>query len=245
MIKAFIVEDEPGARTVLKSLIKDYASDVTIIGEAGNVEEAVEKINSSEIELLFLDIRLPDGDGFEVLDRVENRNFEVIFTTAYGDYREQAFDNFALHYLTKPIDIDKLEGAIEQFRKKTSNAFDDEKFQMLKQMILSNKKKLAIAVSDGYIMINTEDIIHCEAHSNYTEIRLKGGEKHMTSKSLKYYDEMLNELGFYRIHKSHLINVNYIKEVKSDGTVLLEDGIWVAVSQRSKKEFMHFLESFS
>lgn len=242
MIKAVIVEDEVGAQKVLQSLLSEYAPQVKILGVADCVAEGKKLIRDVLPELVFMDIRMPDGDGFEVLDACKDIDFEVIFTTAYGDYREQAFDNFALHYLTKPIDIDKLEEAIARYEQRNGNAYTPDKYDLLKQLLASGQKKLALPVNDGYALVDTADITHCEAQSNYTKIYMKEGKTYLTSKSLKYYDERLTPMGFYRIHKSHLVNTAFLKEVKSDGYVVLEDGMTLTISQRAKRGFLKYLE---
>lgn len=249
MIRAVIIEDEDGAYNVLKSLLEEYLPQVKILGRGNTVESGIQILQKEKPELIFLDIRLPDGDGFQILDECKDLDFEVIFTTAYGEYRDQAFDNFALHYLNKPIDIDKLEAAVKIYesRKGSSNdkSFNQEKYELLKQMFSNNVKKIAIPTNDGYALVEIDNIMHCEAQSNYTQIYLNSGKKYMTSKSLKHYDEMLSDFSFYRIHKSHLVNTNYIKEVKQDGTVLLEDETSLSISQRAKRGFMKFLERLS
>lgn len=242
MIKAVVVEDEDGAFNVLKSLIEEYTPQVKILARGNDVASATEAIKKHKPELVFLDIRLPDGDGFEVLENCKSHDFEVIFTTAYGEYREKAFDYFALQYLTKPIDIDKLEYAIKTFENRRANSFNMEKYELLKQMFSQNIRKIAIPTGDGYALVEVDSISHCEARSNYTEIFLRDGKKYLTSKSLKHYDNMLSDFNFYRIHKSFLVNTNYIKEVKQDGTVIMEEGTLLSVSQRAKKDFMKYLE---
>jgi two-component system LytT family response regulator len=245
MITAVIIEDEIGALNVLKSVLQEYVPQVKLVGEAETVSEAVDLINSKKPELIFLDIRLPDGDGFQVIDQCEDVDFEVIFTTAYGEYREKAFDNFALQYLTKPVDIDKLEEAVRQYERRSENSFTFQKYELLKKVLSNNLKKIAIPVHDGYALVDVNDIIRCEAQSNYTKIYLTNDRQYLTSKSLKHYDQMLSDLIFFRIHKSHLVNTNFLDEVKQDGTVLLKDGSKLSVSQRSKKAFLKYLENLT
>lgn len=245
MINAVIIEDEQGAFNVLKSLLENYLPQVKVLARGENVKSGIEAIKKHKPDLLFLDIRLPDGDGFEILDETKGFDYEVIFTTAYGEYREKAFDNFALHYITKPIDIDQLEAAIRNYESRKANSFNHEKYELLKQMFSNNIKKIALPTGDGYALVEIDNIMRCEAQSNYTMIYLNDGKKYLTSKSLKHYDEMLSDFSFYRIHKSHLVNTNYIVEVKQDGTVIMSDDASLSISQRAKRGFMKFLEKLT
>ncbi len=242
MIRTVIVEDEPGARKVLESLLEEYVPQVTIVGVGEDVNSGIEVINTQKPELVFMDIRLPDGDSFEILEECKHKGFNVIFTTAYGDYREQAFDKSALHYLTKPIDIDKLIDAVGRYEARSKKSFDPEMLEVFKTEVGSNKKKLALPNNDGYVIVDVSDITYCEAQSNYTKINLNNGKSYVTSKSLKFYDQRLMNGDFYRIHKSFLVNINFIKEVKSDGYVVLFDGSCLSISQRAKSGFMKYLE---
>lgn len=246
-IKAVIVEDESGARKVLQALITDYLPQIEIVGTADSVESGIALVTKEKPELLFLDIRLPDGDGFEILEKTVVENMEVVFTTAYGEYREKAFEYFAFQYLTKPIDVDKLEATVKAYEarrkdNKTDSSFSLEKLGLLKQLLNQQIKKIALPNKDGYTLVQLEEIIYCEAQSNYTLVYLKDGSKMMVTKSLKYYDELLSDSNFYRVHKSYLVNVNYVKEVKQEGTLKLENGSSLPISQRSKRGFLKFLE---
>lgn len=247
--KVVIVEDEKGALNVLKSMLEEYGQGFELLDTAGNVKEGIKKINDLNPDLVFLDIRLPDGDSFEILENCKKTDFEVVFTTAYGEYREKAFDYFALNYLTKPIDVDKFEETLDHYKKRTENAFNQEKLQFLQQLLNDENlsggkgpKKIAIPTREGYTLIKVEEIVHCEAESNYTNIFLASGEKYVTSKSLKHYDELLSGGEFYRVHKSHLVNINFVKKVNHDGTIELTDGTFVSLSQRTKKAFLQYLE---
>jgi two-component system, LytTR family, response regulator len=241
VIKAVIIDDETAARQVLSGLISEFISDVEIIGFAGSVEEGSELIQKLQPQLVFLDIRLPDGDGFEILEKAGNLSFEVIFTTAYSDFREKAFDHFALNYLTKPIDLDKLEKTIEKFKNRLTPSIDPEKISKLKSYVPQLSGKIALPGKDGYVIVEISEIIRCEGISNYSKVILRDGTSLIVAKTLKHFEEMLGRHGFYRLHKSHLVNTSSIKEVKTDGTVLLSNSDKVFVSQRSKKDFLEFL----
>lgn len=245
MIQAVIIEDEMGAYNVLVSLLGEYCPQVSVLAHGQSVQQGIELVRKHKPELVFLDIRLPDGDGFEVLENTKDQEYEVIFTTAYSDYREQAFEHFALQYLTKPLDIDKLEDAVKRFERRRGNSYDSEKYEMLKQMLTGANKKIALPTKDGYALVDIDNILRCEAQSNYTEIHLVGGSKYLASKNLKYYDDLLTAFSFYRIHKSHLVNMNYVKEVKQEGAVIMNDGAYVSISQRAKRGFLKFLENMS
>lgn len=246
-IRAAIIEDEAGARKVLKALLSEYLPQVEILGEADSVASGISLLKKEKPELLFLDIRLPDGDGFEILEQFKDEKLEVIFTTAYGEYREKAFEYFAFQYLTKPIDIEKLEATVKAYEAKhksgsTEPSYSFEKMELLKRLLNQQIKKIALPNKDGYTLVKLEEIIYCEAQSNYTLVYLSDGRKMMVTKSLKNYDDLLSDSNFYRIHKSYLVNVDFIKEVKQEGTLILDGGQTLPISQRSKRGFLKYLE---
>ena len=241
MINAVIIEDEQGARRSLQAILKEYFPDVQVVGVGKNVAEGVKVLKDNQPDLVFLDIRLPDGDGFEILNNFEKPGFDVIFTTAYGDYREKAFDYFTLQYLLKPIDIDKLEKALEYFRTRRSKPVDALQTRLLEQVLKSSSDLLVLPQNNGYVLEKIEDVVRCEASGNYTEIHLANQKKYLSSRTMKFYDEMLADHGFFRIHKSHLVNVKYVREIRHEGSLRLADGSNVPVSQRSKTLLMKFL----
>jgi len=181
-IKAVIIEDEAGARKVLKALLSEYLPQVEVLGEADSVSTGVALLKKHKPELLFLDIRLPDGDGFEILEQFKEEKLEVIFTTAYGEYREKAFEYFAFQYLTKPIDIDKLEATVKAYEAKHKSAapepsYSFEKLELLKRLLNQQVKKIALPNKDGYTLVKLEEIVYCEAKRSKTRRNIDFGRR--------------------------------------------------------------------
>lgn len=243
MIKAVLIDDESSAIEVLQEIIKCYVPDVTIIATADTADRAINAIRTCKPDLIFLDIRLGNDTGFDVLEQTRDFHYEVIFTTAYGEYREKAFDFFALNYLTKPIDVDKLETSIERYKLRNQNTYTQDKLDELKKMAGRSSGRIALAVKDGYTIIPVEDIVRCEADSNYTSVYIKDNQCIVVAKTLSYFESQLQGYRFFRIHKSHLINTDYVREIKTDGSVLLSDNQKVVVAQRLRKAFMDYLQN--
>lgn len=246
MIRALLVEDEKNSQELISGLINEYCEGVEVAGIAGSVSEALEKIKSLSPELLFLDIELPDGDGFQVLEKSPSKNFEVIFITAYDQYATKAFKFSATDYLLKPVDIDELQEAVKRVLEKRANTPKEEQEARLEALIANLKhlqqplKRIVLPTSNGFTVVNPDDIIRCESDRNYTFIFLKDGRKILVSRTIKEYDEMLSDYNFFRIHQSHLINLSYLKNYTRGrgGYVELTDGSVLDVSARRKSEFL-------
>ncbi len=249
MIKAVIVEDEKNSQELLKELITEYCEGVEVVDIAGNVAEALEAIETQKPDLIFLDIELPDGDGFQVLEQVKDLNFEVIFTTAYDQYAMRAFKFSATDYLLKPVDIDELQAAAARVVEKQSQTSEEsgegqsDKIEALIRNIRNMQqpfKRIVLPTTNGFTVVNPEDIIRCESDRNYTFIFLMDGRKILVSRTIKEYDEMLSDYNFFRIHQSHLINLKYLKNYTRGrgGYVELTDGSTLDVSARRKSEFL-------
>lgn len=243
MIKALIIDDEAYARDSLTKVINQYCQEISIVGIGENVIQAVELINRFSPDLVFLDIEMPNGNGFTLFDKIKNPSFETIFTTAYEEYALKAFRFSALDYLTKPIDFRQLQESIERFKSKQKIELKEQRIELLIEN-LSNKptefNKIVLPDYDGFSMVKISDIIYCKADGSYTEVHLLNGKKITTSRLLKSLEELLPKQTFYRIHKSYLVNLNLIKRYnKIDGhQVLMENNILLDVSERNKKEFL-------
>lgn len=243
MIKALIIDDEAYARESLTKVINQYCQEISIVGIGENVVQAVELINRFSPDLVFLDIEMPNGNGFTLFDKIKNPSFETIFTTAYEEYAIKAFRFAALDYLTKPIDFRQLQESIERFKSKQKVELKEQRIELLIEN-LSNKpsefNKIVLPDYDGFSMVKISDIIYCKADGSYTEVYLLNGKKITTSRLLKSLEELLPEQTFYRIHKSYIVNLNLIKRYnKMDGhQVLMENNILLDVSERNKKEFL-------
>lgn len=246
MIKAVIVEDEKNSQELLKGLVTEYCEGVEIVGIGGSVAEGLKEIETHKPELLFLDIQLPDGDGFQVLEKTELRDFDVIFTTAYDQYATRAFKFSATDYLLKPVDIEELEAAVARVKEKRTQLTPEDRIAKLEALVENLKhlnqplKRIVLPTSNGFTVVNPDDIIRCESDRNYTFIFLTDGRKILVSRTIKEYDEMLNDYGFFRIHQSHLINLKYLKNYTRGrgGYVELTDGSVLDVSARRKSEFL-------
>jgi len=243
MIKAIIVEDEARSADVLKTLVEKYCPTIEIVAHAQSVEAAVETIKAISPDLVFLDVELPDGSGFKVVESFRPNTFEIIFVTAFEHYAIKAIKACALDYLLKPVDIDDLVEAV----KKVNNQKDLPGLDKRKEALLSNfqqkntnKQKIALPTMEGLLFVLQEDIIYCEAQGNYTNFYLKSKEKILVSKLLNYFEEILDEEQFCRTHQSFLVNILHIqKYVKGrGGYLIMSDGSHVEVSARMKSDFL-------
>ncbi len=239
-MKAVIVEDEKHSRETLRNLIEEFCADVTVAGAAGTVAEAVQLIRQHKPELLFLDIELQTGTGFDVLSAVSDLSFAVIFTTAYEHYAIRAIKFSSVDYLLKPIDLEELQGAIAKAKKQ----WDESARRRQLEVLLSNvsersMRKICLATADRLEFVNVEEIVMCEASGSYTNIYLKGGRKIVVSKNLKEYENLLDADRFMRVHNSYLVNLNEVNQfVKSEGGyILMNDNHQVSISPKKRDEF--------
>lgn len=248
-IKVIIVDDEQGARESLKNILeKYYADDLLVSGTAGDVTEAFELINNVQPHLVFLDIEMPKGGGFNLLSKFENLFFNVIFVTAYDQYAIKAIKFSALDYLLKPVDLDELDKAIQKH--KLSKSIERVEKQKIKNLIENIQgenqiRKVAVPDGNGLIFIPLKNIIRCESDGNYTVIYQVSGKKTIASRTLGDFEEMFAGEHFFRIHRSHLINLEHlVKYVKGEGGyVELSDGSKAEVSRRKKTDFVDFLQN--
>ncbi|MGH1433656.1 MAG: LytR/AlgR family response regulator transcription factor [Lewinella sp.] len=243
MIKAVIIEDEINGLNNLKSLLAEHCEEVEIIGTAGSVEEGYKLLSNSRIkpDVAFLDISLPDGLVFQLLNRLKPVSFDVIFVTAYEDYAIKACEYSSIGYVMKPIDPDTLVEAVERIHPDKQNEID--KRLDIFQNYMNNPNaftKMSISALDGIYFVNIKDVVRFEAEDNYTHIFLNGGEKITASKTIKAYEDMLVPFNFYRVHKRHVINLNFMRKfVKGDGGYLImDDDIKIEVSRRRRPAFM-------
>ena len=242
-LTSIIVEDEETSREILKNYIKKYCPNVVVLGEASNVEEALVLIRNNDLDLVFLDVEMPYGNAFDLLDKVGDVNFETVFVTAYNHYAIEALNAHASYYLMKPISIDELIKAVDyvtEIRTK-ENALQDE---VLVPKINGISGKITIPQLDGFEILNTADILYCKADDNYTEIYLNNNKKKLVSKTLKYFEEALTDSSFARVHKSYLINVNeVVKYLKGKGgSVLLSNGKEIMVSASKKAQLLSYFK---
>tara|TARA_R110002072_G_scaffold51230_3_gene137343 strand:+ start:202 stop:936 length:735 start_codon:yes stop_codon:yes gene_type:complete len=242
-LTSIIVEDEETSREILKNYLKKYCPNVSILGEAANVEEALILIRNNDLDLVFLDVEMPYGNAFDLLDKVGDINFETIFVTAYNHYAIDALNAHASYYLMKPISIEELIKAVDYVTeiKTKEDALQD---QILVPKTNSIEGKITIPQLDGFEILNTSDILYCKADDNYTEIYLNTNKKKIVSKTLKHFEGALTNSGFARVHKSYLVNVNeVVKYIKGKGgSVVLSNGKQVMVSASKKSELLSYFK---
>ena len=240
MIRAVIIDDEEEGRNTVYNILTQYCNFVSVIGQADGVVKGRDLILTKQPELVFLDIQMADGTGFDLLEQLPKVEFRVIFVTAYDQYALKAIKYSALDYILKPIDPQQLIDAVNKFRMMESN------FRIVAEQIKtlfgykSGFEKIALPTSEGLRFVKVEDIIRCESDNNYTNFFLKTGEKILVTKTLKDYEETLTDSNFIRIHQSHLINLTYVERyIKGEGgSVVMSDGSEVEVSRRRKENFL-------
>jgi two-component system LytT family response regulator len=242
MIKALIIDDELSARESLIKVLNLYCENITVVAVGSSVEDAIDLIYRFSPDIVFLDIEMPNGNGFTLFEKIKQPSFETIFTTAYEEFAIKAFRISALDYLTKPIDFRQLQEAIGKYRQKQKIGIREQRFELLIENMTnrpSEFNKIVLPDYEGYSMINISDIIYCQADGSYTHIYLLNGKKLTTSKLLKSIEELLPNETFFRIHKSYLVNLNLIKRyIKVDGNqVVLENNVKLDVSDRNRRNF--------
>lgn len=242
-LNAIIVEDEETSREILKNYLKKYCPNVIVMGEASNIEDALVLIRNHPLDLVFLDVEMPYGNAFDLLDKVGNINFETIFVTAYNQYAMDALNAHASYYLMKPVSIDELIKAVDYITEVKTKE-DALQNQVLVPKANSVNGKITIPQLDGFEVINTSDILYCKADDNYTEIYLNTHKKKVVSKTLKYFEDALDGSNFARIHKSYLVNVNeVVKYVKGKGgSVVLSNGKEIMVSASKKSDLLSYFK---
>lgn len=242
MIKALIIDDEKNARDIIVHLVQMSFQNVEIVGQAHSVETGTASIKELKPDLVFLDIQLEDGSGFDILEQLSQIDFQIIFITAFNEYAVKAFKFSAIDYLMKPINpkefINAVNLVISSHEKDDFQAKFDAYLSHIKES-RAEHKKIILKTAESIHLVKVFDIIRCEADKGYTEFFLRNGRKILVSKGLKDYDELLCDFGFIRTHQSHLINLDYIEsfEKTDGGYILMSDGSTVPVSSR-KKEYV-------
>lgn len=244
-IKSIIIEDEQAAREALKNYLGKYCPQVDLLGEATNSREGIALIHQLQPELVFLDVEMPFGNAFDVLEGCKDLHFETIFVTAFSEYSLRALNQSAAYYLLKPVSIEELIVAVnkvqEQLQKKETfnrNRIIIENFKQQNP----EKKQVILPTLEGFEVVKMEDIVRLRGNGNFTDIHLKDGSKKMVCRFLKHFENIL-PLPFLRVHRSHIININCVTSfIKSNGgSVILTDGNEVEISESYKQSFMeHF-----
>lgn len=246
MMRTVVIDDEPNARQVVKNILNQYCKSVDLVGEAENVADGVKIINELQPDLVLLDIRMPDGTGFNVLKKVQSLNFHFIFITAHEEYAIQAIKQSALDYIVKPINVNELISAVEkaEFSKPKENELLAS-IEALSHNEISpdSEKRLVLNTQDSIYVVPVKDIISCMADKNYTEVNILNKQKLVISKTLKDIEEMLLGYGFFRSHQSHLINMKFISHYEKGlgGTIIMQDSTRIPVSSRKKDSFLQLM----
>jgi two-component system LytT family response regulator len=242
-----IVDDEIRARENIRSIIDLYFKEKFEIIEASNIGHGIVAIEEQHPDIVLLDINLPDGTGFDLLKQLRFKNFKLVFITAYEEYALKAFDFSAIDYIMKPVDPEKLSHAVSR----AAEMLETENLNLKLKALFANlnnqselHKKLVLKTSDNIYIVDTKEIIRCESDESYTRFFLTDNRHILVSRNLIDYENMLEEFGFFRTHRSHLINLAYIDNFtkKEGGFVVMKDKAEIPISRRKKDEFLKFLE---
>ena len=246
MFKVLLIDDEERATDALRLMIEKTVPEIQQVRACNDPRVAVDIIHEYQPALIFLDIQMPHLNGFELLEKMPNKNFKIIFTTAYNEYAIQAIRFSAFDYLLKPIDIEELQGAIHRFLQ--GNEDYKQQFELLKNIMhniqapSADEFRLALPTKEGVHFLMPNEIIRCEAVGNYTKFFTDKNRTYLISKTLGEYDTLLSPHNFIRTHKSHLVNKKFISFIDHDGFAVLKDNSRVEVSRRRKDEVMTALK---
>ena len=238
MIKALLIDDEAAAREHLRSRLSEIGGEVRLVHEAANIEEGERSITALKPDLVFLDVEMPGGDGFELLRRLGNWDFDVIFTTGHAHYAIQAIRFSALDYLLKPVLADELRAAIERHRERQGHSLAEVQQHFLANVAARDEQALKLTLTHGgrTHTVAPSEIAWCQADDNYTALHLVDDRRLVSARTLKDYDEMLAPFGFIRVHKSALVNRRHVDGLDAEGRVRLHNGTRVEVSRRRMEE---------
>jgi len=238
-IKAIIVDDELIAREVLRSYLTKYCPQIEILGEAENIKEAVPLISEKQPQLVFLDVEMPYGNAFDVLEATKDFSYETIFITAFSQYSLQALNKSASYYILKPIDIQELILAVNKAADSIQNKEELNRNKILLEnlKLKPEKQQLILPTLQGFDVVKTEDIMRLQADGNFTQVYLTDGSRKMVCRFLKHFDDLL-EKPFVRVHRSHIINTNFVKSYHKSGTATLSDQTEIEISGSFKDQFL-------
>lgn len=242
-LKAILVDDEQDSRDILSNYIAKYCPDIVLLEKCDSVKTGLQAIKTHRPEVVFLDIEMPYGTGFDLLDQVGEVNFETIFVTAYDNYAMQALNQSAAYYILKPIDIDELVQAVEKIKQERSSADYIQHARILLDNLRQKSNgtgKIMLPTLEGFEIIPIDDIMYCEADDNFTKFHIKDQKQLMICRTLKYFEETLADYQFVRIHRSHLINIDYvIRYTKGKGGyVTMENDMELEVAPKKKSVFL-------
>lgn len=247
-LKSILVDDEATSRNVLREYLRKYCPDVQVVAEADAVDTALPLIRQHQPDIVFLDVEMPRGNGFDLLEQLgSDISFETVFVTAFDHYAIQALNYSAAYYLLKPVSIDDLIAAVDKIKKqREKNAASFHTSVILENIhaATAQQKKIVLPLIEGFEVVKIGDIISCTAHDNFTDFIFAGRPKMMICRTLKFYEELLAESGFLRVHKSHLINLEHVAKYHrgKGGEITMSDGSIVPVSPQKRDAFMEKFE---
>lgn len=250
MLKVVIVEDDLPTIETITEILNSHCKDVKVVGIANDIESGLAVIQESSPDLGLFDINLPGGTSFDIIQKLDNINFKIIFITAHDKYALKAIKLSALDYLLKPIDPLELIDAVNHAKELIKDESTKVQINTLRNNIQNKKseaKKIVLKTFESIYLVDIQKIVRCESGGAYTYFYLNDGKKITISKLLKEYDELLQDYGFFRVHQSHLINLNYIDrfDKKAGGTLIMKDGVCVPVSYRKKESLLKSFEDIS
>jgi len=246
-LKAIIIEDEEDVQLILNNMITRYCKEVEVVATVDRVSKAIQVINHHQPDIVFLDIELPQENGFALFDYFTKPNFEVIFTTAYTQYAIKAIQLSAIGYLLKPIDLEDLRKAIKAVRKRKALNITQKKIEILRDNLNSRSEKLVLSTQSGYSFVELKNILYCQSQGNYTAFFLFGNKKILVSKTLKLYADILEGFNFFRVSRSHLININHIKEYgrSKNPSIKMADDTIIPISLSRRDDFLKILNKIN
>ncbi len=242
-MKSIIIDDEQDSRETLQNYVVKYCPDVSIVAECANIIEAEKALSAHQPDFVFLDIEMPYGNAFDLLDKLKKIDFEIIFVTAFNQYAVQAFNLSAAHYLQKPVDIDELVQAVDKVKKRLAAHHDINHSKILMDNLSAlntQHQKVVLPLMDGFMVVKLQEIVYCEAQDNFTCFYLTDGQKPLICRKLKFYENTLPQHGFCRVHRSFMINLEYVKRyIKGKGgTVIMTNGKEIQVANARKQDFL-------
>jgi two-component system LytT family response regulator len=248
MLKTILIDDQEFCTEVIKDMLTENGTTVEIVSVCHSGKDGIKAIKKYNPDLIILDVEMPEMTGFEMLQKIKDPEFEVIFTTSFDKYSIQAIRHSALDYLLKPVVKHELVAAIEKIKKNKNKIYSKQSNELFRNLNETKRSlnQVAFPASDGLIFINVSDIVHCESDSNYTTLFLSSKEKLMITKTLKEVEGLLEGNDFFRIHHSHLINIKHIKKYirGNAGYVMMTDGSHLNIARNRKedflKQFVHF-----
>lgn len=246
MKKAIIIDDENRTRDLIAKMINSFGLDIEAIPAGENVQSGIRAIEEHQPDIVFLDIQMPDGTGFDLLKAVPNKNFEVIFITAHEEFAIKAIKFSALDYILKPVDPEELKNAVENALKTMNHKRDESQFEALQNNISAQqKRRLVLKTQESVHVVDLDQIIRCESDRNYTSFYLTENRKILVSKTLKEFETLLIGYNFIRVQQSHLINLDFVDRYNkgNGGSVVMRDGSEVPLSPAKREIFFKILEN--